>query len=104
LARALLRQALAVHACGKSPDGLWVPLLDSPGGLAVKPEDLTTISLDPYSLFGAAWTRIVSVGGRLNPAGVVSSLGQVHLVTDYGALARMGWGEWIVVDDDIFAP
>ena len=51
IGKSITEVALAVHACGKSPDGLWVPLLDSPSGLAAKPEDLTTISLEPLRVF-----------------------------------------------------
>ncbi len=100
--------ALAVHACGKSPDGFCVPLLESPGGQTFDPNSLTAISLEPLRVISELTRTDANCLSGVAPhessrACVLIGAGALGSQI-YVTLARMGWGEWTIVDDDMFLP
>lgn len=100
--------SVAVGACERSPDRRYVLLIDSPTAPTSTRQDLSAVTVEPlrvvYELTRAAanWVSGITASNSerlcvLVGAGALG--GQVYLT-----LARMGWGSWTLVDDDVFLP
>ncbi|MBI4445360.1 MAG: ThiF family adenylyltransferase [Acidobacteria bacterium] len=104
----LIQVALAVSAYEKSPEGGYAPLIGSSIDLNPKASALTVIPIEPLRVmsdlirrdanqFSGIATGTSQRSCVLIGAGALGS--QIYL-----ALARMGWGDWTLVDSDTFLP
>jgi len=104
----IIETSLAVRACAKSPEGRYAPLLTFGKELPLEVDALTLTPIEPLRVIpeltrknAINYSGITS--GKTDPRCVLVGAGALGSQI-YLALARMGWGDWSFVDEDIFLP
>jgi hypothetical protein len=104
----IIETSLAVRACAKSPEGRYVPLLTFGKELPLEADALTQIPVEPLRVIPELTRQ-----NAINYSGITSGKTDLRCVLVgtgalgsqiYLALARMGWGDWRFVDEDVFLP